>query len=298
MEKKCVAITGASGVLGQALVAALPDCRVRILGRCGENLSRCFPAQNEEDLYAVDYSVAQLRHALTEVDCLVHLAGVRPDAMKKTLSAYQENIRIAEALFQVCAELSIRNVVYASTSAVYSSARNLVPFCERQCVAPSGFYALSKLMVEYLGGLYGLKQKSLRIAPVISPDENPAYMRMAFIHKALKGQDLNICAISHREYIYYKDVVAAIVLALKKTELSGVFNIGSGVSVSNLDYAQSVNQVLAQGALNIRLAADCCEDGEAHVMACDKAQRELGFTASYSLDAAIRDIGENLRARL
>ncbi|WP_321531251.1 NAD(P)-dependent oxidoreductase [uncultured Desulfuromonas sp.] len=297
MKKQCIAITGACGSIGQALVATLSEQPLRLLSRSYDKLKACFPSRGIGELCSVDYSIDQLRSSLSGVDCLVHLAASRPGTEEETLETYRDNIFITDSLYQVCRELNICNVVYASSTAVYSSI-NTIPYEEREIAGPANFYALSKLIGESLGELYGLKQKALRIASVIAPDENPAYMRMAFIHKALKGQDLNIYAVSHREYIYYKDVVAAIVLALNKPELSGVFNIGSGVSVSNLDYAQSVNQVLAQGTLNIHLTADCCENGENHVMACDKARCELGFAAGYSLDAALREIGEDLRARL
>nr|WP_320051354.1 NAD(P)-dependent oxidoreductase [uncultured Desulfuromonas sp.] len=297
MKKQCIAITGACGSIGQALVSTLGEQPLRLLGRSYDKLKACFPSRDAGELCAVDYSIDQLRSALSGVDSLVHLAALRPGTSAETLATYKDNIFITDTIYRVCKELNISNVVFASSTSVYSSI-NTVPYQEQEIVQPANFYALSKLIGENLGAMYGLKQKALRIASVIAPDENPSYMRMAFIHNALKGQDLKIYAVSSREYIYYKDVVAALVQALNNPDLSGVFNIGSGVSISNLDYAHLVNEVLTQGSLNISLSADCCEDGEVHVMACDKAQRELGFTASYSLDTAIREISEVLRARL
>ena len=50
--------------------------------------------------------------------------------------------------------------------------------------------------------------------------------------------------IGKRDYIYIKDVCRAIECAVQKCERFGIYNIGSGVGISNKDIAEKMVEIL------------------------------------------------------
>ncbi len=292
-----IAITGATGVIGQHLVEALDCAKIHLIGRSGKKLKALFENRPGRRCFEVDYSAASMETALKGVDAVVHLAAVRPDKSLTRFSNYAENIRTTANLFQACRKHGIANIVFISTASIYNPAINQVPFTEEERVSPSSYYAISKLTGENLSCLYGLNVKSLRLAPFIGLGERTQYMRMAFIQRAVGKKNLTIFGKGkgRREYIYAKDAVNAIRLALRKPNMSGIFNIGMGCSIDNLGYANLVNDVFCRGALDIRFAHEKSENGGHYLMSSEKTKEKLGFIPHYTLEKALMDLRASLK---
>lgn len=292
-----IAVTGAAGVLGKYLVAELtPDYDFRLLGRSRERLERVFGADGKHALSPVDYSVTSLQSALTDTQAVVHLAGGRPGAGSKGPELYRENLRISLHLFEACESLGISNVVFASSTSVYTPGVDPGPFDEDRDLYPVSLYAAAKLAVEKAGKPFKLRLKSLRIAPMIGLGEKEEYMRMAYVYWAFRKESLVIHGdgSGQREYIYAKDVARAIGLALTRPELSAVFNIGSGECISQRDYAALVNDVFADGQSEIIHLPEYSGYLDTHCMSCRKAERILGFRPVFSLREALLDLKKDM----
>ena len=140
-------------------------------------------------------------------------------------------------------------IVFSSTCAVYGNTVKL-PTDEWVDQNPVSPYALQKLTVEKFlkmsNKLYGIDSICLRYFNVYGPNQlgdSPYSTAIsAWCDKISKGQPLRSDGDGEqtRDMVYVGDVVSANILAAKlKRPMSGeVFNIGTGVSVSN-------NQILS-----------------------------------------------------
>ena len=66
-----------------------------------------------------------------------------------------------------------------------------------------------------------------------------------FFEKALKGEDIEVWGDQSikRDHVYVKDVVEALLAAVKSNEKKGIFNIASGVGYSQYDEAVALAKV-------------------------------------------------------
>ena len=92
-----------------------------------------------------------------------------------------------------------------------------------------------------------------------------------------------------RDYLYVKDAAYAIMRAVKKPSLSGVYNIGSGTAVSYLKLAETASMIYKRKDL-IRFLPDRKDDPVNVQLDCKKAERELMFISRYSLLEAFEDM--------
>ena len=288
-----IAVTGATGAIGRSLVSLLPpgdECHA--LGRSAERLNLVFGSYDNADLFAVDYSLDSLKPAFEGVEGVVHLAGIRPGKSVYEPELYRENLRMTINVFEVCRLLNISNVVFASSSTVYTPGVDPVPFEEDTDLFPATLYGAGKLACEKAGAAFGLCIKSLRIASAIGIGEREEYMRMAYIYRAMKKDPLYIYGdgTGEREYVYVKDVGRAILLALGKPALSTVVNIGCGTSISQQDYAELVNRVFAKGQCDIVFMPEKKGYRDMHRMSSRKARNVLGYAPAFTLEEAFEDL--------
>src|SRR5690606_1764156 len=125
-----IVVTGASGVIGRAVVPELRGHDLCLVGRSAERLSREFPG---EEVCQTDYSAASLETAIAGASAIVHLAAERPNASLATFDDfYRANVLATENLFRACATRGLSNIVFASTGSVYSPHHNQLPFDESQ----------------------------------------------------------------------------------------------------------------------------------------------------------------------
>jgi UDP-glucose 4-epimerase len=294
-----IAVTGGSGFVGSSfLPAAVADGhRVTVLGR-GEG-SRSLCAAGERFAYAAtDYSVESLVRILPGHDAVVHL-GAAKFSRDWGVETYLQAVGVAAALLEACRRVGLTNVVLMSSRTVYS-AHNALPWSEEARVVPQNLYGAAKAAVEILGEFssahQGLRCKSLRLAQVLGHGERGGYLLNTFIRQAAAGETLLVygSGSGRREFIYVKDVAAAILAALDKGQVSGIFNIGTGAAVSALELAELVNDVF-DNAGNLARRPELPEDAGTHLLDVAKARRQLDWSAHWTLAAALRDMRATLR---
>lgn len=241
-----------------------------------------------------EYSYEQLVRALNGCDSAVILAAKKVRAEEKqSLALYEENTRIVENTLMACRTLGIRNVVYLSSRCVYSN-RQPAPVCETDLIAPINYYGISKyageLLCDYYNRYFAFNSKILRLAQVIGAGES-VYMADAFVKQALCGKPLTVYgnAQGMRDYIYVKDVCAAIYCALMRYDAVGVYNIGSGIGATSLDLAKAVVSAFESSSV-IEMCPDRKEDSSVCYLNTEKARAELGFQCRYDLRSAFADM--------
>lgn len=285
-----IAITGGTGFLGQYLVEEIKkDGKIPII--LTRNLLENH-AKNAE-CRSTDYSYEDLKIKLGDINAIIHLAAMRGSQGK--ISEFHGNQVTTQNLYEVCYELNIENVVFASSISVYSDEDKL-PWTELNLPQPELMYGIGKMACEYLGNIYSSKKKlqikNLRFAHIYGFNEKNNYMINRFFRQAFRKEELSLNAksVARREFIYAKDAAKAVVCALNTGNNSETFNIGSGEAYTNFEVAEMINEAFRNQ--NNLLVKDHNADEGIHssYMDSSKAKDILGFTPDYSFQSALVEI--------
>lgn len=289
-----IAVTGGTGFIGKWFLRTFGDKHDCTVLGIESDITEFVVNEKPFKFIRTDFTYEELLKHLKPAEAVIHLAGLRPARHLVTFEDFYENIRISENLFRACAQLGIGNIAFASTGSIYSPAVNRLPFSENQAVSPPSFYAISKLTIENLGPCYGLRIKSLRFAHVVGLGEREGYMLTTFINRARRREPLIVFGQGkgQREYIYVKDVASALIAALLKTDVEGVFNIGMGRLISHRQFAENIADVFSDGQIDIVMDSCKIEDTATYLMDGSKTQNILGWKPEYSLPQALSEMKE------
>ncbi len=294
-----IAITGASGFIGQYTVLELSakGHRMILLGRERRKLDSAFYSNHIPfQLIETDYGHT-LEKNLKNTDVLIHLAGLRYQKERGMADYVTNNISITNRIFHAAVQSGIRNIVFASSIAVYNSRANALPFTEDQNCFPPTPYGISKLACEKIAYWYDLKFdtkiKSLRIGQVIGAEEREGFMVNTMIGQATRKETLTVWGKGSgtRDYVYVKDVAHAITLALEHPDQSGVYNISCGEPISHLRLAESINRAFGNKG-NLKMDREKKEDADPFFSSPKKAERELEWKSGWNLESMLADMAK------
>jgi UDP-glucose 4-epimerase len=158
----------------------------------------------------------------------------------------QVNVLGMVNLLEASRQAGAKKFIFSSTGGAIYGEQDYFPADEKHPTRPASPYGLSKLAgEEYLKlyeRLYGIPYVILRYANVYGPRQNPhgeAGVVAIFCERLLKGETpiINGDGEQTRDYVFVGDVIEANCAALR-SDLKGVYNIGTGVETSvNAIYA-------------------------------------------------------------
>lgn len=220
---KKIAITGASGFIGQAVQKRLE----KEAGFAVENL--------DKDKHSL-LDPESLKSFVEGKDVIVHLAGRNKGTSNELVETNTlGTLSLLEAVLKYAPNARI---VFASTFQVY---------------LPQSFYGLSKKFAEELLEQYGLNHKVkstiLRLSNVYGPGGEPFYNSVVatFSHLIKTGEPLKINGdgSQERDYVYVEDVAEAIASAIlsDQEETSEIIDICSGTSASLNEIIKTIEEV-------------------------------------------------------
>lgn len=192
--------------------------------------------------------------AMVGVDWVFHLAAMVsvPESMEKPIECVDVNVRGLLNVLESAAKAGVKKFVLASSAAIYGN-NPVVPKVESMVPEPQSPYAISKLDGEYYLEMFRRERKlqtaSLRFFNVFGPRQDPksAYAAAVpiFMQKAFAGHDLTIFGDGEqtRDFIYVRDVVAALVHVAAQSDLHGTFNVGYGSSMTINNLAKKILSV-------------------------------------------------------
>jgi UDP-glucose 4-epimerase len=230
---------------------------------------------------------------LAGVDTVFHLAASIGNV--KSLADPAEDASVnavgTATLLDACRKAGVRRVVYSSSAATFGELITM-PIAEDHPQNPDSPYGVSKLAAEKyvlcFGRLYGMQAVCLRYFNVYGVRQRyDAYGNVIpiFAERLLAGKALTIYGDGEqtRDFVNVKDVARANHLAATVNGAGGVYNIGSGTSVTIARLAE-----LAQEASGVRAVAvthapprmgevrHCCAD-------IRRAGESLGFKPGHEL---------------
>jgi UDP-glucose 4-epimerase len=256
-----IAVTGASGHLGQFIVQTLTQngqavlCISRSPATSPSILGVSWPGDvyaQPADLTSNDFMDA-LGPYLGQIEGWVHSAAFIPENTadnqpEDTVQLLSHNVHGSIRLLRALARAPLlQSLVYISSFEVYGTPQSDI-ISELHPALPLTFYGATKLIGEkYLhlyGDLHDLPVCSLRLPAVYGPGDRLKRAVGNFIHRAVEGHPLSIQGDGEdrRDLVYAEDAAEAVYLALVR-KARGIFNIGNGNSYRIRDIAEAVRTV-------------------------------------------------------
>lgn len=222
---RAVAITGASGFVGQRLLAHLD--RTPELGRLvGLDVRDPERRVRNLDFHRVDIAHAELKPLLEGVDVLIHLAAIHDPIPDVDLMA-RVNVEGTRRVLDAAAAVGVQRIVLMSSATVYGAwANNPVPLTEDEPLRPNAGFdpavqsaEVERLLAEWRSQHPGVGVVVLRPAPILGSGAEHLMARvLAGPPVAVRG------ASSPVQCAHVDDVAHALALACT-TDMSGVYNV-------------------------------------------------------------------------
>jgi UDP-glucose 4-epimerase len=292
-------VIGGAGFIGSHTLPLLIEAgrSVTVVGRSKEPT---FTKAHNLDYKSGDFGdFSFISRLLDTHEEIIHLAyaTVPNTSFENPLADLQQNLIPAVQLFAEAAKRDRKVLLVSSGGTVYGEAKEH-PIVESSPKNPISPYGLTKLTLEsyaYLYGVtHGLNFVVVRPANAYGPGQKP-FTGQGFISTAIasakEGKAIKIFgkAGTVRDYIEVSDLAAGLVSALIYGKPSEVYNIGTGMGLSNLDVIEKLRLVLSQYGVDI-LTEHLPErlfDVKVNVLDSSKLTHDSGWASKLSFDSGI-----------
>lgn len=192
-------------------------------------------------------------------------------------------------LLNAAVKLDIKKFLMPSSAAVYGNLDTL-PLNEDMIGNPSSFYGLTKLTTEHYLRIYheafGLPYICYRYSNVFGPRQgNGGEGGVISIFAKAIVQDSPIIIYGDgkqtRDFIYVDDVVEANILGMQH-QVIGIYNVSTGIS-SSVNLLVDELRNISDKDIDVVYDKPRLGDIRDSVLATDKSEKELLFTAKYNL---------------
>lgn len=303
-----VLITGGAGFIGSHLAESfLGEAEVRVLDDLSTGHARNLTGMDVDFRNGSILDGEALEDGMDGVDYVFHLA-----AMVSVPASVHEPRRCEELnglgivnVLEAAAQARVKKVFFASSAAVYGD-NPLVPKTEDMLPEPKSPYAITKLLGEHYCRFFHdegrVATAALRFFNVFGPRQDPrgAYAAAVpiFIEKALRGEPISIHGdgLQTRDFIYVKDIVAAIRHVTLTPGLTSVMNAGYGGAITVKDLGEKI-VALSGSASEIRFLPERPGDVK-HSRAAVDALKATGFRPVSTLEKGLAETLEYFRGQL
>jgi nucleoside-diphosphate-sugar epimerase len=228
MDVVTIAVTGASGLVGQRLLPRLAE-RIDVDRIIGLDVHDPHRRVHGLEFHRVDIGGAELKPVLEGADVLVHLATVVDPIPDEALMA-RVNVEGTRRVLDAAAGVGVRKVVRVSTAAVYGAwPNNSLPLTEDATLRPNPGFApavhaaeAERILAEWREEHPSVVVTTLRSAPVLGAGAERLPSRLLLGRPPLRVRGASPPA----QAVHVDDLVSALVLVVM-TELPGVFNVAA-----------------------------------------------------------------------
>ena len=230
MSEACVLVTGATGMVGSAIVRALLERkrRVRVFARDPERARFLFGASVDIAAGSLEDSES-LRRACDDIEEVYHVAGIVDARTHGDAAMIDTNVEGTRRLLQAAAAHHISRMVYTSSISVYGD--NLpLGINEDAPLNPAGIYGVSKVRAEQLvrdAVRAGLCGKIVRPCIVYGPGDR------YFVPQAVEVLKLPILPLPDggrhvADVVHADDLAEAHLLVMEAGEPGHAYNVTDG----------------------------------------------------------------------
>jgi len=240
------------------------------------------------------------------IDAVIHFAAnsLVGESVENPLKYYENNVIGTYYLVKKMLEYGVKKIVFSSTAATYGNPVR-VPIQEDDPTIPTNPYGETKLAIErmlkWADNAYGLKYVSLRYFNAagadpegrIGEDHDPETHLIPIVLQVALGKRDKVMIFGDdyptedgtciRDYIHVMDLAEAHYLAVKKlrkTNTSGVYNLGNGKGFSVKEVIEVCRRVTSE-TIPAAVAPRRAGDPAILVASSEKAKQELGWNPKY-----------------
>jgi nucleoside-diphosphate-sugar epimerase len=264
----------------------------------------------EGDILDVDKLVTTIK--TYHVDRIIHMAALLSAGSEANPAmSVRMNVEGTANVLEAAVTCNVKRVVYSSAKGAYSETTGdyahptYKPLPEDyptdECM---GFYGLTKLFGEKLGfkyqKKYGIEFIALRYSSTWGPGKligraaSPHGIHGTLIENPMLGKPVRHPqgAEQKDDLIYHKDSANGVVLAcLSEKTAHSVFNIGTGVGSTLLEFANAVKKIYPKADIEIGPGLDYLMKhyNTYSIFDISRARKELGFSPQYDVEKGVVD---------
>ncbi|MGE2836577.1 NAD-dependent epimerase/dehydratase family protein [Mycobacterium sp. SMC-4] len=297
-----VAVTGATGFVGQAVVKNLADQGYRVIGISQPKS----PPPNLEGLLDAYFSI-DLREKCPDfgsIDGLIHLAGL--SSVGASFSRPQDyiatNSQIVTNLFEsALAHRWEGRAILVSSGALYGAVTvPLAGFSEDSPVLSTSPYVISKILIEKQAEYYGLRGVDVIVARPfnhIGPGQKPGFIVPDLVQKvvgSLPGHPVTAGNLnSSRDYTDVRDVAEAYRLLLEcASPVHKIYNVCSGLSRSGREILNAICKALNIHVPDVVEADSRAIDPSTVIGNGERIRHQVGWEPIIDFQTSINDFVE------
>ena len=249
-------VTGGAGFIGSNIVKELLKRKYSVTVL--DNLTSGYQSnldQFESPIKFINGDIrndSSLNEATDNIDTIFHLAASvgNKRSIDRPIEDAEINVMGTVRLLEMARKKGIKKIVYSSSAGVFGELKTL-PIKENHPIDPDSPYGATKLCAEKeciaYSKLHGMNIVCLRYFNVYGPNQRfDAYGNVIpiFVFNALSGKPITIFGDGEqtRDFINVKDVVQANLKAAENIKISGIFNMGSGTSITINNLVKKINQ--------------------------------------------------------
>ncbi|MFH9265373.1 dTDP-glucose 4,6-dehydratase [Streptomyces sp. NPDC017546] len=235
-----------------------------------------------------------LNELLPGHDAVVHFAA--ESHVDRSLDApavfTRTNVVGTQTLLDACLNAGVERVVHISTDEVYGSIAE-GSWHEESPLLPNSPYAASKaaadLTVRSYWRTFGLDVSITRCSNTYGPYQHPEKAIPRFTTNLLEGEPIPLYGSGRnvRDWIHVDDHARAVQLVLTKGSAGGIYHVGGGHELTNLDLAEHLLALCGADRSMIRHVTDRKGHDLRYSLDGSKARTELGFTPRVGFDEGL-----------
>ena len=315
-----VLVTGSAGFIGMHTANALLKKNEEVIGI--DNINDYYDPELKrarlEELhvnknfyfekldFAAPGSLNLLIQKYPEIDRIIHLgaqAGVRY-SIDNPYQYMQSNLCGQLAILEFCKSKMrdsrpIKNFVYASSSSVYGSNKQIPSSINDNTDEPVSFYGATKkageVMAHSYAHLYQIPTVGLRFFTVYGPWGRPDMSPYIFTNCILNEKPIKVFNKGEmmRDFTFIDDIVSGILGALDTPPISlnaspphKIYNLGNNKPVSLMNYINVIERACNKKAI-IDLQPMQAGDVVQTYANIEESERDLGYAPTTSIDIGI-----------
>ncbi|MEM5777474.1 MAG: SDR family NAD(P)-dependent oxidoreductase [Candidatus Aenigmatarchaeota archaeon] len=310
IRKSRILVIGGAGFIGSHVVEELTKEDVKEIivfdNFCRGKLENLKNALKDERVKIFEdggdiTQIDMLDSAMKGIDYVFHLAALwLLQCYKYPRSAFEVNIKGTFNVLEACVKNNIKKLIFSSSASVYGDAVK-IPMTEEHPFNNKTFYGATKIAGEQMCRAfyhrYGLNYVGLRYMNVYGPRQDYKGAYVAVIMKILDRIDQGLPPIIYGDgsqsydFIYVEDVAKANICALVSNSVDEFYNIGTGIKTSIKEICELLLK-LTNSNLKIQYEPEGQTFVTHRVGSIEKAKKEIGFSASVSLEDGLKKLIE------
>ena len=303
-----VVVTGASGYIGGQIALQLKDAGYQVVGidltPCPAHLSSLF-LRFITNNFASEYALDHIQRS--KPIAVIHCAGtslVGP-SLTDPQTYNRNNVVNTLCLLDKLKTMPATRLIFSSSAATYGNPA-ITPIQEDAPTEPLSPYGQSKLMIDWMlnsyARAYNLDFVSFRYFNACGADSQTRHGQNAgathIIARVLESlrDDREFVLYGNdyatpdgtciRDYVHVEDIANAHVRSIDRSVPAGIYNLGTGTGVSNMDVIVAAQEITGK-ALAIRIGPR--REGDPAILVADtnKIKDTTGWDLKYKLNDMI-----------